>query len=125
MNLTAYTNERFVLPIDLSPWAGAYPALASARFLVQIRTSAADPTLCYAWDSAGAPAQFPGSAQYQAGSPPQLSVYAPSSAIARVFHPAGGAFEWDFGALLAASPTDFIRLDGGTATFIPGVSRNG
>lgn len=124
MNITrAWTNERFLLPIDLTTWVAVYPSLPVARVVAQIRTAAASPVILFAWDTQHPPVGFEGTAQFIAGTPPKLRLFAPSRAIARAFHPAGGDFVWEFGFYDPASPDDYIRIDGGTCHFEPGVFR--
>lgn len=124
MNITrAWTNERFLLPIDLTTWMAAYPVIQTARIVAQIRTMAASPVVKFAWDTVAPPDGFEGTATFIAGPTPKLRLYAPSTAIAKVFHPDGGEFVWEFGFFDPATPTDYIRIDGGTCHFEPGVFR--
>ena len=131
MNITrAWTNERFLLPIDLTSWMLVYPSLSTARFVAQIRTAAIDPVIMFGWDTQGSPSGFNGSAKFYAASSSipfegmvRLVLFAPSQAIAEVFHPNGGDFVWEFGFFDPASPNDYIRIDGGSCHFEPGVVR--
>lgn len=61
MNITrAWTNERFLLPIDLTTWVAVYPSLPVARVVAQIRTAAASPVILFAWDTQHPPVGFEG-----------------------------------------------------------------
>jgi hypothetical protein len=123
MDISFYTNSRFELILSLATlpiaWTTAYP-LETARFASQIRTKASDPIIILGWDSFVAPASFQdGALIYSA---PNLTWIAPSTLIESIFPATGGDYEWDFGFYLPAKPTDFIRIDGGAAHALPGVT---
>lgn len=117
MNITAYADNRFQMTRDLTEWAAVYE-LATARFVGVITRKDDAQEIVYSWDSH---APFLSGTLTFVTATNTLRFFAPSYDIVATVGLAGGTFDFEYGFYLAAAPRDFIRIEGGGATFEPGI----
>ena len=122
--LTAYLNERFQLTLNVANFASVYAALATAAWIFQIRPSAGSPVVTLDFRTGGSAqnpnasiSYSPGSPSYYGEQPAQIVIVCPASALIGV---AAGLYYFDFGFILPGA--DFERVDGGSITFVAGVT---
>lgn len=113
MDIIAYNNTVFRLTLDLTAIAAAYD-LSGVEWRAHVRPTPSSPIVTLAFSSSDETAA--GDMSYD-GLTKLLFFEAPRSAV-RTFT---GSYSWDFGFTPAGG--EFVRLDGGSAEFIQGVTR--
>lgn len=117
MNITAYADNRFQMTRDLTEWAAVYD-LATARFVAVITQKGDSQEIVYSWDSH---APFLNGTLAFITATNELRFFAPSYDVVATIGLEGGSFDFEYGFYLAATPRDFMRVEGGGATFLPGI----
>ena len=119
LSLTAFLNQRFQFTYDVPNYAELYSNLNSAVWRFQIRPAAGSVVVILDFASGGSPQDPHLTATYDAIHA-QVAIRAPTSFIQNL---PVGTYDFDFGFVLPGC--DFERVDGGTITFLPGVTRAG
>lgn len=117
LNLTAYLNQRFQFTYNVAIFAARYAALASADWRFQVRPSSGSPLALLDFRTGGTTLMGSGAIDYRVGPPPFILVRCPASLLLTL---RSGAYAFDFGFILTNA--DFERVDGGSLTFLPGVT---
>ena len=118
-SLIAYVNQRLQWTDDVTAFAAAFPSLATAHWIPQIRPQAGSPVVTLDFRSGGSPQSPALTATYDSGAK-RVTFRAPTAIVALL---PVGTYAFDFGFVLPLS--DFRRVDGGTIDLVAGVTLAG
>lgn len=119
LTLTAYLNQRFQFPYDVTTYGFLYTNLSTAIWRLQVRPIAGSPIILLDFKTGGS-TQKPGNVAIYYPESNIVSFNCPTSSLVGI---QPGTYVFDFGFTLPSA--DFERVDGGVITFIAGQTAAG